>query len=290
MSRLAPPRAPESAEGPSREPPLHRIEPSRRWWSLRGAELWSYRELLFFLAWRDIKVRYKQTALGAAWAILQPTLAMVVFTLFFGHLAGLPSDGVPYALFSFAGLLPWTYYSTAVTLAANSLVTDQSLVTKVYFPRVLIPTAPVAAGLIDLALAGGVLAVLMGYYGYAPPIALVALPLLVLLAIAAALGVGLWLAALNVRYRDVKYVVPFMLQLWLFISPIAYPSSLIDEPWRTLYGLNPMAGVADGFRWAVLGVDVSASEIVLSAVSALLILVGGFLFFRRTERSFADLI
>jgi lipopolysaccharide transport system permease protein len=272
------------------EPATIRIEAGRRGWTLRWRELVTYRELLLFLAWRDIKVRYKQTALGAAWAILQPTLAMVVFTIFFGRLAGLPSDGVPYALFSFAGLLPWTYVAQAVTLSANSLVMDQALVTKVYFPRVLIPASPVLAGLVDLVLAGTVLAALMAWYGVAPPLALVVLPVFVVMACATAFGVGLFLASLNVRYRDVKYVVPFAIQLWLFLSPVAYPSSLLDEPWQTLYGLNPMAGVIDGFRWAVIGTEVNAALVAVSMVSAAVVLIGGLMFFRRTERSFADLM
>jgi len=255
-------------------------------------ELWDHRELLYFLVWRDVKVRYKQTFLGAVWAILQPVATMVVFSLFFGRLAGVPSDGVPYPVFSLAGLVPWTFFATGLVQSANSLVGSQNLLTKVYFPRLAIPIAAVLAGVVDFAIAFLVLLGLMLSYGIAPPAARVLwLAPLLLLAFATALGVGLWLSALNVRYRDVRYILPFLVQLWLFATPIAYPSSLLSEPWRTLYGLNPMAGVVEGFRWALLGTDTAPGPILAaSAAASLALLVSGALYFRRMEKTFADLV
>jgi lipopolysaccharide transport system permease protein len=278
--------------GTAGQPPTTRITPPVGWAPLDLRELWTYRELLYFLVWRDVKVRYKQTGLGVAWAVLQPLLTMVVFSLFFGKLAGVPSDGIPYPVFTLAALVPWTFFSYGLTQSANSVVADQQLVTKVYFPRLAIPAATVLSGAVDFALAFAVLLGFMVYYGIAPmPNALWALPPLLLLALVTALGAGLWLAALNVQYRDVRYIVPFLTQLWLFATPIAYPSSLLAEPWRTAYGINPMVGVVEGFRWALLGTDTAPGPIIaVSAIAALLLLVGGMFYFRRMEDSFADVI
>ncbi|HSN27773.1 MAG TPA: ABC transporter permease [Kofleriaceae bacterium] len=282
-TKLAPPPATTSPV------PVIIIEPSRGWVSLKLRELFSYRELIYFLVWRDIKVRYKQTALGAAWAILQPLLTMVVFSLFFGRLAKVPSDGIPYPIFSFAGLVPWTFFATGLSQSSNSLVGSANLLKKVYFPRMAIPIGAVVAGLVDFALAFGVLLILMFYYGITPTVNVLFLPVFVLLALVTALGTGLWLAALNVEYRDVRFVVPFITQFWLFATPIAYSSSLLGEPWRTLFGINPMVGVVDGFRWALLGTKASLGPIALvSAGAAVVMLVSGAYYFRRMERTFAD--
>ncbi len=254
-------------------------------------DLWAYRELVYFLTWRDIKVRYKQTALGVSWAIIQPFFTMVVFSVFFGRLASVPSDGVPYPLFSFAALVPWSFFAYGLAQAANSVVGSQQLVTKVYFPRLAIPVATVLSGVVDFALAFLVLLGMMAWYGHWPTANVVWLPALLLLAFVAALGVGIWLAALNVQYRDVRYVVPFLSQFWLLATPIAYPSSLLEEPWRTVHALNPMVGVVEGFRWALLGTATRPGPMLLaSALAALAILGGGVLYFRRMERTFADVI
>jgi len=230
-------------------PVITYIRPSQGWVSLKLDELWEYRELLYFLTWRDIKVRYKQTLLGAAWAIIQPLFTMVVFSLFFGRLAGIPSDGIPYPIFSFAALVPWSFFSTGLSNSSNSLVGSANLLKKVYFPRLAIPISTVLSGVIDFALAFVVLLGMMLFYGMTPTLNIVWLPLLLLLALITSLGVGLWLSALNVQFRDVRYTIPFITQAWMFITPIVYPSSLLPEPWRTLYGINPMAGVVEGFRW-----------------------------------------
>jgi lipopolysaccharide transport system permease protein len=268
-----------------------RIEPSRGWVALELKDVWRHRELFYFLTWRDIKVRYKQTVLGGLWAVLQPFLTMVVFSLFFGHLANIPSEGVPYPLFAFAGLVPWTYFSNSMTLSANSLVGTPDLVTKVYFPRVIMPAASVFGGLVDFALSFVVLVGLVAYYGVTPGIEVLLLVPLVALEIVTALGVAFWLSALNVQYRDVRYTVPFLAQLWLFLTPVAYPSSLVGEPWRALLGLNPMTGVVEGFRWALLGTSPAPGpEVLISAVVALVLLAGGLLFFRRIEDQFPDVI
>jgi lipopolysaccharide transport system permease protein len=275
----------------SRGLPVVSIGPSRGRVSLELGDLWRYRELLYFLVWRDVKVRYKQTVLGAGWAILQPLAAMIVFSLFFGRLAGIPSDGVPYPVFSFAALVPWTFFAQGLTQSANSLVANQDLITKVYFPRLAIPIATVLAGVVDFAIAFLVLLGLMLFYGIVPSMRVFWLAPLLLLAFVTALGVGLWLSALNVRYRDVRYVVPFLAQLWLFATPIVYPSSLLAQPWRTLYGINPMAGVVEGFRWALLGTDTAPGPILAaSAAAAFALLVSGALYFRRMEKTFADLV
>jgi homopolymeric O-antigen transport system permease protein len=254
-------------------------------------ELWSYRELFYFLTWRDIKVRYKHTGLGAAWAVVQPLLTMVIFSVFLGHLADVPSGDVPYPVFVFAALVPWTFFSTGVVNAASSLVEQEQLLTKVYFPRLIVPAASVLACLLDLAVSFAVLLVVMFVYSTTPGPEILALPLFVVLAAAAAIGAGVWLAALNVRYRDVRYTLPFLVQIWLFVSPVAYPSSLVPEPWRTVYGINPMAGVIDGFRWAALGEPGPPTGMVaLSIAVALMLLVVGITYFRRVERSFADVV
>jgi lipopolysaccharide transport system permease protein len=271
--------------------PVIRIEPSRGWVSLQLKELWRYRELLYFLTWRDIKVRYKQTALGASWAILQPFLTMVVFSLFFGRLAKIPSDGVPYPVFSYAGLLPWTFFSMGLAQSSASLVTSSNLITKVYFPRLAIPVATVLSGVVDFVLAFVVLLGMMVFYGIVPTWNMIWLPAFLLLALITCLGVGLWLSALNVKYRDVRYVIPFITQFWLFATPIAYPSALLEQPWRTIYGLNPMVGVVDGFRWALLDADTGPNLVLLvSSVTAILVLVAGAFYFRRMEKTFADIV
>jgi lipopolysaccharide transport system permease protein len=267
------------------------IAPSRGWVSLKLRDLWEYRELLYFLTWRDIKVRYKQTALGAAWAIVQPFLTMVVFSLFFGRLAKIPSDGVPYPIFSFAALVPWTFFANGLNQSSNSLVGSANLISKVYFPRLVVPISSVLSGVVDLLLAFIVLLGMMLFYGLTPALNLVWLPLFALLALVTSLGVGIWLSALNVEYRDVRYVVPFLTQFWLFATPIAYPSSLLHEPWRTIYGLNPMVGVVEGFRWALLrSSTVPGWTIAISSMAALIILVTGAFYFRRMEKTFADVV
>ena len=267
------------------------IEPQHGWGSLGLGELWTHRELLYFLTWRDVKVRYKQTALGVAWAVIQPLSTMIVFSLFFGHLAKVPSEGVPYPLFAFTALVPWTFFSNGLAQASNSVVLNQNLVTKIYFPRLAIPIATVLAGAVDYALAFLLLVVLMLYYGVVPTANALWLVPFSLLALVTALGVGFWLAALNVQYRDVRYTVPFLIQIWLFATPIAYPSTLLSEPWRTLYALNPMVGVVDGSRWALLGTGSPPGAMVAaSTLVALVLLVSGALYFRRMERTFADVV
>jgi lipopolysaccharide transport system permease protein len=273
------------------EVPVTVIEPSRGWVSLRLRALWRSRELLYFLIWRDVKVRYKQTLLGAAWAILQPLLTMVVFSIFFGKLARMPSDGVPYPLFAYVALVPWTFFANGLILSSGSLVSNQTLLRKVYFPRLVIPISAVASGLIDFGIAFVVLLGLAARYGVTPTSHMLWLPALVLLALVTALGVGLWFAALNVLYRDIQYVVPFLVQVWLYATPIVYPSSLVPERWRTLYALNPMVGVVEGFRWALLGTGTAPGPMILvSAAAALALMIGGLFFFRRMEKSFSDVV
>ena len=268
-----------------------RLQPSHGWRSLKLRELWEYRELVYFLTWRDIKVRYKQTALGAAWAIIQPFFTMVVFSLFFGYLAGVPSDGTPYPLFAYAALVPWTFFANALSESSNSLIQSANLVTKVYFPRLAIPLSSVVSGAVDFLLAFAVLLLMMSWYGALPTWNIVFLPLLFLLALTTSLGVGLWLSALNVKYRDVRYTVPFLTQFWMIATPIAYPSSLLPGPWRSLYSINPMVGVVEGFRWALLDVDTAPGPILaVSSLASLAILVSGAFYFRRMEKTFADLI
>lgn len=273
------------------EGPVIRIEPSHGWISLKLRELWDYRELLYFLAWRDIKVRYKQTLLGASWAILQPFFTMIIFSIFFGRLAKIPSDGVPYPIFAYAALVPWTFFAHSLTQASNSLVTSGNMIKKVYFPRLAVPIATVFSGVVDFALAFSVLLGMMVYYGIFPTLNALWLPAFFLLALATSLGVGLWLSAMNVRYRDIRHTIPFLTQFWLFATPIAYPSSLLSEPWRTLYGLNPMVGVVEGFRWGLLGTDTAPGPIIAaSSLMALAILISGAFYFRRVEKTFADVV
>jgi lipopolysaccharide transport system permease protein len=267
------------------------IESGEPWFALRLRDLWTYRELLGFLVWRDVKVRYKQTALGAAWALLQPLMTMLIFTLLFGRLAKLPSDHVPYPLFVYTALLPWQLFAFALTESSNSLVGNQHLIRKVYFPRLVIPIASVLVGLVDFTISLMVLAGMMAWYGVRPaPTLLLFIPFL-LLAVLTALGMGLWLSALNIQYRDVKYVVPFLTQFWMFATPVAYSSTLVPEKWRQLYSLNPMAGVVDGFRWAILGSGSSSGAMLgISIGAVLVVLIGGLIWFRRMERSFADMV
>ncbi len=273
------------------EIPSFRIEPPDSWTAIGLRELWEYRELLYFLTWRDIKVRYKQTVLGAAWAVIQPSFMMVVFSLFFGRLAGMPSDGLPYPVFTFCALLPWQLFAHALTESSNSLVGNQNLITKVYFPRLVIPISAVLGGLVDFAIAFLILLAMMTFYGIVPGWQIVTLPGFILLAIMTALGVGLWLSALNVQYRDVRYTITFLVQVWLFATPVAYPSSIIPAKWRALYGLNPMAGVVEGFRWALLGKSESPGPLLwVSVCVVLLLLVGGLYYFRRMEQQFADIV
>jgi len=272
-------------------PPATVIKPSKGWVSLRLSDIWEYHELLYFLTWRDVKVRYKQTALGALWAIIQPFFTMIVFSLFFGRLAKIPSDGVPYPLFAYAALVPWAFFANGLSQSSNSLVGSANLITKVYFPRIIIPISSILSGLIDFAIAFLVFICMSLYYGIYPTLAVVLLPFFLLLGLITALGVGLWLSALNVRFRDVRYIIPFLTQFWLFATPIAYPSSLLSEPWRTLYGINPMVGVVEGFRWALLGVDTAPGAIVfVSALAAIGLLVSGVFYFKRVEKFFADII
>jgi lipopolysaccharide transport system permease protein len=271
--------------------PVIQIRPSRGWVSLKLDELWEYRELLYFLVWRDIKVRYKQTVLGVAWAIIQPFFTMLVFSLFFGRLAKVPSDGIPYPIFSFAALVPWTFFANGLSMASNSLVDSANLIKKVYFPRLAIPLATVLSGVVDFVLAFVMLLGMMLYFGIVPTIHVVWLPLLLVLALITSLGVALWLSAMNVQFRDVRYTIPFLTQFWLFATPIAYPSSLLSEPWRTLYGINPMVGVVEGFRWALLGTNTAPGPIIIvSSLAALSVLISGAFYFRRMEKTFADVV
>jgi lipopolysaccharide transport system permease protein len=280
----------ENLEGSESSPTLF-IRPPEGWTSPGLKEIWEYRELLYFLTWRDIKVRYKQTVLGAAWAVIQPFFMMVVFSLFFGRLAHVPSDGIPYPVFVYCALLPWQLFAHALTESSNSLVANERLITKVYFPRLCVPISAVLGGLIDFAIAFVILLLMMAYYGIRPTWAIVMLPGFILLAIATALGVGLWLSALNVQYRDVRYTITFLIQFWLLATPVAYPSSLIPVRWRPLYGLNPMAGVIEGFRWALLGkAEGPGALLAVSVVAVILILVGGLYYFRRMEAQFADVV
>jgi lipopolysaccharide transport system permease protein len=266
------------------------LEPRKGWVSLQLKDLWTYRELLYFLIWRDIKVRYKQTVLGAAWAIIQPVMTMLVFTVFFGRLGKIPSDGIPYPIFTYAALLPWNFFSQALTESSNSLVGSSNLIRKVYFPRLVIPISGVLAGLVDFAIAFIVLIGMILFYKIHITFNILLLPLFLLLAIFTALGVGLWLSAMNVKYRDVRFVVPFLTQFWLFATPVAYPSSLLQEPWRTVYGINPMAGVVEGFRWALLNTDPPGPLIGLSILVTIILVVSGAYYFRRMEKTFADLV
>lgn len=267
------------------------IEPKRGWIPLDLREVWRHREILYFLSKRDIKVRYKQTVLGGLWAIIQPVFIMIVFSLFFGRLAKIPSDGAPYPIFVYAGLLPWTYFTTAVTASGNSLINSVNLITKVYFPRIIVPSAAALVGLLDFFIAISVLVVLMVYYRFLPGSGFLLFPVLVLLTVFCALGVGIWLAALNVRYRDIRYVIPFLMQLWLFVTPVIYPVSMVPESYRWLLALNPMGGVIEAFRAVVLGNQpLDWSLLGISSVVIIFVLASGLYYFKRVEKSFADLI
>jgi lipopolysaccharide transport system permease protein len=277
------------SQGDSPEIPWLEIRPTSGWFSLDLRELWAYRELAYFLAWREIKVRYKQTAIGVAWAVLQPLAMMLVFTVFFGKLGNLPSDGIPYPLFTFAALLPWQLFSRTITECTNSLVADQRLITRVYFPRIIIPLATTMSAIVDFAISAGLLVALMLFYGVMPGVEIVWLPAFILLMLIAALGVGFWLSALNVEYRDVRYALPFVNQFWLFVTPVVYSSSLVPERWQVVYGLNPMVGVVEGFRWALLGAGRGSSPmLIVSAVIAVALLVSGIIWFHRREQTFVD--
>lgn len=271
--------------------PIIRIEPSKGWVPPEVRNLWEYRELLYFLSWRDIKVRYKQTVLGAAWAIVQPLITMGIFTVIFGQLAKIPSNGIPYPVFSFCALLPWNYFAGAFGRSSGSLVANAHLISKVYFPRLVIPISSLLSGLLDFAIAFVVLIGLMVWYNVTPTIAILWMPLFLLMAVATALGVGLWLGALNVQYHDIGYLVPFLSQIWMYATPVVYPSSMIPERWRLLYGLNPMAGVVEGFRWALLGQGKGPGPMLMvSVLVTVVFLISGAFYFRRMEKTFADVV
>ncbi|MHB8806444.1 MAG: ABC transporter permease [Anaerolineaceae bacterium] len=273
------------------EPRTITIKPSTGWAALNLKDLWDYRELIYFFTWRDLKVRYKQTLLGASWAVLQPVLTMVVFSIFFGGLAKVPSDGVPYPIFSYTALLPWTLFSKALQDASRSLVSSANIISKVYFPRLILPISSTLAGLVDFAIAFVVLLLMMVFYGIHPTANLWLLPLLILLALITAIGVSLWLSALNVMYRDVGHILPFLNQFWMYITPIAYSSSIVPEKWRFVYALNPLTGVVEGFRWALLGTGEGPGiTLLISSCIAILITISGLFYFRRMERKFADLV
>jgi lipopolysaccharide transport system permease protein len=271
--------------------PVVRIEARRAWLALDLAEVWAYRDLVYFFIWRDIKVRYKQTVIGAAWAVLQPVMTMLVFSLFFGRLAKIPSQGLPYPIFYYSALLPWMYFATAMQGATNVVVEQQRMITKIYFPRVVLPIASILSGLLDFAISFVVLIVLVAYYRIVPTAAVLWLPLFTLLAVMTALGVGLWLSALNAMYRDVRYVVPFLVQFWMFASPVAYPTSLVPAKWRWLYGLNPMAGVIEGFRWALTGHGEPPSILLAaSSVAVVLLVLSGLIYYHAVEGKIADVV
>jgi lipopolysaccharide transport system permease protein len=273
------------------KPAVLRITPPSSWWVVPLGELWNYRELLYFFVWRDIKIRYKQTAIGAAWAVLQPFLTTLVFSLFFGRLAHISSQGLPYPVFYYSALLPWMYFAGALQNATNTIVENQRLITKVYFPRLALPLSAVLSGLVDFCVSFSMFVAMMIYYRIHPSAALLWLPFFLLLAVLTALGVGLWLSALNAIYRDVRYVLPFLVQFWLFASPVAYPSSLVPEKWRWLYGLNPMAGVIEGFRWSLAGKGEPPSGLILiSGGVVLLVLLSGVAYFQKMETTVADVV
>ena len=270
-------------------PHLH-ISPPKKWIPVNLRELWNYRELLYSFTWRDVKIRYKQTALGFLWAIIQPLFMMLIFTVFFGRLAKIPSDGVPYPLFVLAALLPWTLFAEGITRSTNSMITNANIMTKVYFPRLIMPFSGVLSPLVDFIVAFSILIVMMAFYGFIPTLNIVFLPLFILLALATSLGIGLWLSALNVQYRDFQYTIPFMIQLGLFASPVVYPASLVPESVRFLYGLNPMAGVIEGFRWALLGTEMPGAMILVSVGMVIVLLVSGAFYFRKMEQYYADVV
>jgi lipopolysaccharide transport system permease protein len=271
--------------------PFIRIEPSSGWTALKLNELWEYRELLGIFVWRDLKVRYRQTVIGALWAVVQPFLTMVIFSVFFGRLAGVPSDSIPYPIFSYAALVPWTFFANSINMASNSLVNNAEMIKKIYFPRLTMPFASMLAGLVDFILAFIILIGMMLYYGFVPTINILWFPLFLLLSMMTALGVSMWLSAMNVQFRDVRYMIPFITQAWLFATPVAYPSSMLSEPWRTIYGINPMVGVVEGFRWALLGTNTAPGPLmIVSFAVAIVILISGVYYFRKMEKIFADII
>ena len=274
------------------ELPLVTLQPASGWSLGNFRDLWLYRELIYFMTWRDLKVRYKQTVLGVSWAVLKPFMTMVVFSIFFGNLAKVPSDGVPYPIFAFTALLPWELFANALSISSRSLVQNSHMITKVYFPRIILPLSSILAGLVDFLIAFVILIGMMLFYRVTPTAAVWTLPLFLLLTLVTALGVGLWLAALNVLYRDVNYITPFLTQFWLFITPIVYPTSMVPDRWQFLYALNPMTGVVEGFRWAILGTTTGSPGLILviSSLISVLLLISGLLYFRRTERLFADMV
>lgn len=282
-----------AASSPTHEtgpvPHLH-ISPPKKWIPLDLVELWNYRELLYSFTWRDVKIRYKQTALGFLWAIIQPLCMMLIFTVFFGRLAKIPSDGIPYPLFVLAALLPWTLFAEGLTRSTNSMIVNANIMTKVYFPRLIMPLSGILSPLVDFVFSFLILVVMMAWYGFIPTLNIIFLPLFILLALATSLGIGLWLSALNVQYRDFQYTIPFMIQLWLFASPVVYPASLVPEPVRFLYGLNPMAGVIEGFRWALLGTEMPGAMILVSVGMVVVLLVSGAFYFRKMEQYYADVV
>lgn len=267
------------------------LRPSRGWSALNLRDLWRYRELVYFLTWRDIKVRFKQTVLGAGWAIIQPLVNMVVLSIIFGNFANMPTDGIPRPLFTFSALLPWGLFAKALSDSGRSMLSNRSMITKVYFPRLIIPLASVLGGLMDFAIQFVILLGMMLYYQYYPTAAILTLPLFIILALVTALGIGLWLSALNVLYRDIGYILPFLTQLWLFLTPVGYSTSVVPEQWRFLYSLNPMVGVVEGFRWALLGTGTAPGPMIfLSAGISVMLLISGMYYFRRMERNFADMV
>lgn len=276
---------------PLPESPALRITPPGHWWAIPFGELWEYRELLYFLVWRELKVRYKQTAVGALWAVLQPFLTMLIFSVFFGRLGHIPSGGLPYPVFYYSALLPWMYFAASLQNATNKIVENQHVITKVYFPRLILPISGVLSGLVDFGISFLMFIAIMAYYKIHPSAAIVMLPVFLLLAVFTALGVGLWLSALNTLYRDVRFIMPFLIQFWMFASPVAYPSSLVPEKWRWLYGLNPMAGVIDGFRWSLAGSGNPPTTLLLaSSVVVVAVLLGGLMYFQKTETTMADVV
>lgn len=272
------------------EKPIVSIRPSGKWSAIDLTALWAHRELLYFLTWRDVKVRYKQTVLGAAWAIIQPLFTMLIFTLFFNKIAGIKSGEIPYPLFAYAGLLPWTFFSNSVTNSSNSLVGSANLITKVYFPRMIIPGSAVAAGLVDFAIAFAVLVILMFYYRVPPTMNLIMLPFMVMLTALLALGVGMWMSALNVKYRDIRYALPFAIQLLMFATPIIYPSSMVPAPWKHILIVNPLAGIIEGYRSALFGMPFHWTSLWISVGITLGLLVYSAFYFKSTERTFADIV
>jgi lipopolysaccharide transport system permease protein len=271
-------------------PPYFHISPPKKWIPINLRELWNYRELLSSFTWRDVKIRYKQTALGFLWAIIQPLFMMLIFTVFFGRLAKIPSDGIPYPLFVLAALLPWTLFAEGITRSTSSMITNANIMTKVYFPRLIMPLSGILSPLVDFVFSFLILVIMMALYGFIPTLNIIFLPLFILLALATSLGIGLWLSALNVQYRDFQYTIPFLIQLGLFASPVVYPASLVPESVRFLYGLNPMAGVIEGFRWALLGTQIPGAMILVSVGMVALLLVSGAFYFRKMEQYYADVV